>query len=411
MMAARRCAIILPVVLVVIGLLALTMGGFMFFVRAELAGARAQRDAQQARLTAESGLEEVVTILRLARDDPTAWWDVPDRFRHALVWAESYTREDDPVRKMGSREEILANLPAVPAWRFSVVAENLDGLPDSVRYGITPEAGKLNLNARHEGWEAEIERLLIPLLEEGLQLENASELLDALLDWLDEDDETRPGGAETEYYSLLEPGYHAKNGRLDTLEELLLVKGWSAALLYGEDTNRNGILDPNEDDGDESFPCYDSADGVLDRGIVPYVTVWSREQGEDGEIREGAININAASIQVLLALEGMLPEEAESIVALREELESETLADIDWPVSEGLVEPETYETLKPRLTTQALQFRVEVVGYADHAHLSRRFEWVIEMRGSVAQVIYHRDLTALGLAWPVDDDTIVVTGF
>ena len=118
-----RPAFILPVVLVLIGFLALIMAGFMFFVRAELAGVQAERDSQQARLAAESGLQEVITVLRTARDDPNAWWDKPDRFRHVLVWSEGYKRNEDPVKKMGNRLEILhGGSKITPAWRYSVVA-------------------------------------------------------------------------------------------------------------------------------------------------------------------------------------------------------------------------------------------------------------------------------------------------
>jgi hypothetical protein len=425
--------LILAVVLVLIGLLALIMVGFMFFVRAELSGVQAQRDAQQARLAAESGLEEVITVLRKSPDDPSAWWDVPERFRHALVWAETYTREEDPVRKMGSRREILeATTPAV-AWRYSVVAENLDGPVDTIRYGITPEASKLNLNT---ATDTEIERLLTPLLLD-LRIENAPDLVAALLDWRDDDENPRPQGAEDEYYTNLEPGYHAKNGHLDTIEELLLVKGWTAAMLYGEDTNRNGLLDPNEDDRDASFPYYDNGDQVLDRGIAPYVTVWSREPGTSGQqggpgggggtgageggppasqpgagtgqTHEGLININTAPLRVLQAIDEMPPAVAEAIVALRRELPAESLADKNWVVTAGAADSATYDQFKDKITTRALQFHVEILGYGDHTKLARRYEWIIEMRGSLAQVLYHRDLTALGFAWPVDDDSFVVT--
>ncbi len=516
MKVVRHPGFILPVVLVLIGLLAVTLASFMFFVNAEVAGIQAHRDAQQARLAAESGLEEVITILRASPDDPSAWFDVPDRFRNALVWAETYTRQEDPVAKMGSRKEILALAAPPVAWRYSVVAENLDGLPQTFRFGVTPEAGKLNLNTASD---EEIERLLTPLLME-LQVENAPELVAALLDWRDEDEDVRPGGAENEYYTNLQPAYTTKNGRLDTLEELLEVKGWTAAMLYGEDTNRNGLLDANEDDADASFPAYDNADGLLNRGIAPYVTVWSREPGlpsqgqtpgPGGEseqeqtpepeqaagseeqpqptplpqgqppaeqqpskgqtpppvkggarrsdkapgdkppdkppagrttgpglsplpggppaapssgappqgatsqptqaaMREGLVNVNTAPLRVLQALDGMPPGAAEAIVALRQELTPEALKSSEWLVTSGAIDPATYAQIKDRITTRALQFHVEILGYGDHTKLARRYEWIIEMRGSVAQVLYHRDLTGLGFAWPIDDETLVVKG-
>ena len=46
--------------------------------------------------------------------------------------------------------------------------------------------------------------------------------------------------------------------------------------LYGDDGNLNGALDLNENDGDTSAPD-DDRNGVLDPGILEYVTVWSRE--------------------------------------------------------------------------------------------------------------------------------------
>jgi type II secretory pathway component PulK len=249
----RAAAFVLPVVLVLIGLLALTLAGFMFFVRSELAGAQAERDSEQARLAAESGLQEVIATLRTELPNPAAWHDAPDRFRHALVWSEGYDRQSDPVKQAGNRQEVLASKRITPAWRYCVVAPNLDGIQDTMRFGITPEAGKLNLNAASEG---EIERLVTEVCIE-LQIENAPELVACLLDWLDDDDETRSGGAEADYYSTLSPAYRPKNGPLDSLEELLLIKGWSSAVLYGEDTNRNGILETNENDGDAAFPYYD----------------------------------------------------------------------------------------------------------------------------------------------------------
>ena len=56
----------------------------------------------------------------------------------------------------------------------------------------------------------------------------------AILDWLDPDDDVRqPGGAEAEYYESLDPPRTAKNGTLDSPEELLLVKGVDSDLFYG----------------------------------------------------------------------------------------------------------------------------------------------------------------------------------
>ena len=51
------------------------------------------------------------------------------------------------------------------------------------------------------------------------------DVADAIVDWLDMDSSPRPYGAEDDYYTALSPPYHCKNGPLDSLEELLLVRG------------------------------------------------------------------------------------------------------------------------------------------------------------------------------------------
>jgi type II secretory pathway component PulK len=133
----------------------------------------------------------------------------------------------------------------------------------SYYFGITDEASRLNLNA------ASMDMLL--------KLPNmTAELAAAIIDWRDSDSEVSPGGAESEYYLLLNPPYMCKNGPFETVDELMLVRDVTPELLYGEDTNRNGVLDPNEDDADETDPP-DNRDGQLDRGLFPYLTVYSRE--------------------------------------------------------------------------------------------------------------------------------------
>ena len=59
----------------------------------------------------------------------------------------------------------------------------------------------------------------------------ASDLCDAIADWIDIDEIPKPGGGESKWYSNLKNGYAAKNGLLDTVEELALIKGFSSEVL------------------------------------------------------------------------------------------------------------------------------------------------------------------------------------
>ena len=157
---------------------------------------------------------------------------------------------------------------------FWILRPNLSGERD-YDFGLVDEAGKVNLNSDSPE----------DLLDMLLKLPNmTTELANSIIDWQDEDQDISAGGAESEYYLLLSDPYQCKNAPLETVEEVLLIKGSDLDLLYGEDTNRNGILDWNENDGELSPPA-DNSNGRLDPGFLNYVTIHSYElnAGTDGE--------------------------------------------------------------------------------------------------------------------------------
>jgi type II secretory pathway component PulK len=137
-------------------------------------------------------------------------------------------------------------------------------------YGVIDEGGKLNINA------------LIALDPTGNLLANAltqiftqlqtltgntnadvATIVDSIVDWVDSDETPRANGAESSYYSSLTNPYMSKNGPLNSLDELLLVQGMDYRLLYGDDTNRNGIQDGNETGNTP--------------GLASFITVYGRE--------------------------------------------------------------------------------------------------------------------------------------
>lgn len=118
------------------------------------------------------------------------------------------------------------------------------------------------------------------------------EIADSIIDWRDEDDVLSPAGVEGGYYENLAYGYQIRNGPFRTIRELLLVKGMTEELLYGEDTNFNSRLDFNERDGDVS-PPRDNGDNVLDKGWIEYMTCYSYDQNKDAGGND-RININEA---------------------------------------------------------------------------------------------------------------------
>jgi len=260
-----RRGMVLPLMLLILVLLGVMAASSSFYVYANHSAVQSLAHGLQTRLAAEAGLQKVMLMLRTERYNPMAWYDNPEQFHRVIVWTE-----EGGVDALGTVEEYAERAAPTQVYRFSIVADNPEDDEKLVRFGITDESSKVNINTA-DG--AQLSALFSQFATEETDV-NA--LVDALLDWRDANTAPLPNGAEAEYYSRLDPPYAVKNAPFDTVEELLLVRGFNGQLLYGEDFDRNGLLSPNEDDGDESFPP-DNADGELNVGLYPYLTVYSRD--------------------------------------------------------------------------------------------------------------------------------------
>jgi len=475
---SRRRGAILPLALLVIAFLAVLAAQAVFRSNADLSAVEAAVATLQARMAAEAGINKAIVVLRRSLADVDAWYNNPEAFMGQIVY--SAASDSGQTSLLEAPQEVSPANP--PAWRFSLVADDPTSDLAVCRYGLTDEAAKLNINTASR---EQLETLLSLIIHDAEV--NIAELTDALIDWRDSDDEPGPNGAESEYYELLDEPYAAKNRPFDTVEELLFVRGFTGKILFGEDWNRNGILDPNENDGDESFPP-DNNDGQLDRGLYPYITVWSWEpnttsdnrprinlnasdvnrlaenltqysfsqdqvdaiirarqggakfktplelvtglqsgRGEQGvelffgeedlplildvlttqalPVLPGLVNVNTAPVEVLIAV-GFSDDEAGRIVEARATLSGEEKTTLAWLVDQGIVTPDRLAELYDKITVRSLQFTVEAVGFADHTGAFARLQAVIEMRGPLAQIRYWRDLSSLGLAWPVRSEEI-----
>ncbi|UCG48641.1 MAG: general secretion pathway protein GspK [Phycisphaerales bacterium] len=167
---------------------------------------------------------------------------------------------------------------------------------------VIDEASKLNVNTVTR------EQLL------GLW-DMAEETADAIIDWRDSNDELSGSGVEGGYYENMPYAYMIRNGPFRTIRELLMVRGVTEELLYGEDTNLNGELDYNERDGDES-PPDDDADDELDLGWIAYLTCYSYDLNTDAD-EESRVNINTADEGTLQNSLGISRAQARWIVENR----------------------------------------------------------------------------------------------
>ncbi len=291
--STARGATVLLVVLVVIVLMALAAYGLVEMCLSESEASNRFARTAEARAFAESGIDMAVTMLSdpAERLNPDFVNNRPD------VLGAVVLKQSDVAHGRG---------------RFSVVAsDSTDATSKAVRFGLTDESGKLNLNSL-VAWQANSALKLTDDTTRAFLMNlpyMTNDVADAILDFIDADDTARQYGVESDYYSTLSPPYRAANGPLQSLDDLLLVKGVTPALLYGEDLNRNGILDPGEDL---------NGDGYFDRGWSAYLTVSSAERNvqQDGSSR---ININQQDLPGLYdQLSGLLGQkQAQFIVAYR----------------------------------------------------------------------------------------------
>ncbi len=259
-------------------------------------------------------------------------------------------------------------------------------------FSLVDEGSKLNLNLATQ-----------EMLE---YLPNMSaDFAAAIVDWRDEDDEVSENGAEGDAYGRLNPTRQIKNAPFDTVDELMLVYGADPLLVYGEDANRNGILDSNENDGDASPPA-DNANGSLEFGLVEYVTVYGKVPQEDeGEQNSGnanesgeetlLVNVNTASEAVLSVLPGMDASKAQQLVSYRA-TQGPLGADTEW-INQALDDGDLTQA-QEYFTGVSYQYTIDVAAVGKNGKGFRRTQFVVDTAGEEPVVIYRKDLDRQGWA-------------
>lgn len=312
----RKRGFLLIVVLVVVMVLALGAYAFSELMLSHQEASQLSGKQVQARLMTDSGAELV--RMTLALDKPTLQ-DQGGIFNNPLLFQGVLMIDDINPEERG---------------RFTILTSGLDdeGNLGGIRYGLEDDSTRLNLNAlvALEESQAGVGRQLLMALPNCTE-----EIADAILDWIDPDDEPREYGAEVDYYSGLVPPYAPKNGPLDTVEELLLVRGVTPALLFGLDLNRNGVVDPFEQTqpGDLLSPLPSpAAPTTTDPSVLqvavevdtslgwsPYLTLFSKERNANGQGQQ-RVFVNQQDMQQLYdQLKQAVPEDwAKYIVSYRQ---------------------------------------------------------------------------------------------
>ncbi|HXG47758.1 MAG TPA: helix-hairpin-helix domain-containing protein [Methylomirabilota bacterium] len=335
-------------------------------------------------------------------------------------------------------------VPVGDALFWLIGRGDADAVSDRPTFGLVDEASKLNLNV------ATLEMLeVLPRM--------TPQLAAALIDWRDANEDVTEGGAESDTYLRRNPPYRCKNTNYESVAEIRLVHGATLDLLFGDDANLNGTLEPNENDGDVSLPA-DNRDGRLDPGLLEYLTVHSRQSAlatnvnnpqqlaallqthfsadraneilarvgagvgsvfefyvVSGITRDeftqiegylvgtntvGLINVNTASEAVLACVPGLGPEYASALVAHRRtnpgQLNSMAwLTDaLGWTTNDLA----RVRLAGPWLTGRSFQFSADIAAVGQHGRGYRRARFIVDTSSGGPVIRYRQDLTSLGWA-------------
>lgn len=264
---------------------------------------RSFRDGQQASLLAESGAYGGIKLLQMVISGKS-YTSLSDK------WAVPFKQEDETGR---------------------------------IEITITEESGKINLNALIKANNVDLDTdVALPILTNlGTQLQIPQSVWNALADWIDTDDLPRPNGAETPYYKSLNPPYSARNGRMMTVNELTLVKGFTPDMVAK---------------------------------LSPFVTVYAN-QASSLVAQNVTVNVNTAPKEVLMALDNRITDRmAEQILEQRQLAPFKAVGELS-----SRVDP-LFTSVKG-LTCQGTVFRITARGFVKDA--ARTVEAVYRTDGTI----------------------------
>ena len=270
-MTPRR-AMVLPVVIWCVAVAALITSATQLGCYRQAVMGREAMSKVQARWAARAGVETMIAIMEYYAEYPD-----PDS-----AFAMINDLEDNAVDELSTGS-------------FEIYHE-VDG---AIYPGPFDEHSRMNLNAVSKAQ-------LYAMDDVGL-------LADAILDWRDTNDDEEMSGAESRsYLGRSNINHQPRNADFRSVPELEMVLGAWPKDVRGEDWNLNNRLDPNENDGDASFPD-DNADGVLDYGLAGMFTARTRPVPRTlgGEDR---LDLKTASAEDIVARTGLSQQQATQLV-------------------------------------------------------------------------------------------------
>lgn len=271
-----RAGVALIIVMICITVLSILAAGFAYSMKVETKLAMNANNESELNSLGRSGVE-------LAR------W----------VLAQQATIAQEPFDALnqkwagGPGSMLTSNSPLA-----GVALDNIQLGAGKFSVKITDLERKVNINMADQAMLEQAMRLI------GVDAGDAGPIAASILDWISPSPNALPGGTESSHYETLEPPYQAKDGPIDDLSELLLVRGVTLDIYWGGvSTNHLPAAFQNK------VGFRQPGGGVLayEVGLVDLFTPLS----------SGQININTASAPVLQMLPFVDENAAAEIIRLR----------------------------------------------------------------------------------------------
>jgi competence ComEA-like helix-hairpin-helix protein len=292
----RRRASILVGLLWCVALLSLVVVGTLHTSRIDLMAVKNYGDRIQAHYLALAGIEKAKALLyqnahdrsRSAKNHSGELYNAPEQFRDV-----SFGRGKFRVFRRGRQDE-----------------------GGGVIYGITDEESRLNVNYATAEQLTNITQM-------------TTDIASAILEWRgggSGGSTVNPGGANADYYLSLQPPYQPRHGPLQTVRELLLVRGITRDLLFGKDKHQNGLL-PAAGDGEDDSLSVDALSSDTDAGWAALLTVASTENNMNAGGQD-RVNVQSADESALTGVKGITSQIARAIISYRGQNQFQSIADL-----------------------------------------------------------------------------------
>jgi type II secretory pathway component PulK len=164
-------------------------------------------------------------------------------------------------------------------------------------FGITDEAGKVNINTTNA-----------TQLSNLPYLQDEPEVADNIVAWA-QGSAADAQGAPSQYYDSLQEPYETRmdfglNANFETMDELLLVENVTPQMLYGQDLNRNGVLEASEQNNDGNTMIQSGSDDP--RGFFNFVTCYSKVPAANPNSTLASVNVSTLTANNPISLQNAL---------------------------------------------------------------------------------------------------------